>query len=203
MLNQPLDSQDVLASPESNSVSTSSNNTLYVDLNNKKIFPHQAFTQSSLTTTLSLNVNKYTSPYTRFLNHVTSVNNSPTLNLISYNLKTLGKSTTDLLTLMSNLQIHIMALQDTGFLYNYVIDKQNFGNYQIIQFSFSKQHNDTLAFIIDEGVFFHYLKDTNNIIKDEKARAILLKLPGALIHNHSEINILNIYAPPNKATWIT
>ena len=63
----------------------------------------------------------------------------------------------DLLQLMSNLKIHIVALQDCGLVFQSKQGKAQFGNYKLEMFKFGEGKNDTLAFMIDEGII-NFLK---------------------------------------------
>ncbi len=108
----------------------------------------------------------------------------------------------DLLRLMSNLKIHIIALQDSGPLFQTKEGKLMYGNYHIEYFQFGEGKNDTLAFIIDEGIMYHLIKEIK-FINNQAARTLALMVPKIL--NGEDLYLINTYAPPthkNKSQYI-
>ena len=116
------------------------------------------------------------------------------LNILSFNAQTNETQVfEDLLQLMADTKTHIIALQDTGVIHEQTKLKQFFGDYQIIKFRFAENRNDTLAFIIEEGIYHKFLNNTK-IFKNEKARAMGITIPNAT--NKKDLILVNTYAPP-------
>ncbi len=108
----------------------------------------------------------------------------------------------DLLRLMSDLKIHIIALQDSGELFQTKEGKSMYGNYHIEYFRFGEGKNDTLAFIIDEGIMYHLIKEIK-FITNQAARTMTLIVPRVL--NGEDLYLINTYAPAthnNKPQYI-
>lgn len=64
---------------------------------------------------------------------------------------------------MSELKIHIIALQDTGYMYTTAEGKRAHGNYHIEQFTFGTGKADTLALLMDEGIKQHIIRDNKRV----------------------------------------
>jgi exonuclease III len=60
---------------------------------------------------------------------------------------------------------------------------------------FSSSPSDSIAYIIDEGLFYHILKGNKNIIDYPEQRCSILTLPPLI--NGDMFHIINTYAPPN------
>jgi exonuclease III len=97
---------------------------------------------------------------------------------------------------MSIFKAHIIALQDCGHIYKSNESKQLYGDYKVHQFNFSKNKNDTLAFIIDEGMVHHIMQGSAKFIENADSRTLVLQL--TKIYNNQDFFIVNTYAPPNK-----
>ena len=107
----------------------------------------------------------------------------------------------DLLQLM---KIHIVALQDCGLLFQSKQGKAQFGSYKLEMFKFGEGKNDTLAFMIDEGII-NFLRQEKPIITNEAARSLILVLP-SILKMKEPFYIINTYAPPSpkdKPKYIT
>ena len=131
----------------------------------------------------------------QYKNKIISVNNS--LNILTYNSQGKGaQSMSDLLQLMSNLKLHIIALQDTGHIYATRESKRQYGDYQLITFQFGENKCDTLAFLIDEGIYQQVIKSPF-VIKSNKARAMVIPVPK--ITGAGPLYIVNTYAPPKHS----
>jgi exonuclease III len=100
----------------------------------------------------------------------------------------------DILRLMSDLKIHVVALQDCGLLFQTPEGRSLYGNYVIEQFRFGDGKSDTLAFIIDEGIAYHIIKDIK-IQTSKDARAMVLTIPKTV--NKQDLHLINTYAPPS------
>src|SRR4051812_47249609 len=100
---------------------------------------------------------------------------------------------------MAELRIHIIALQDVGYIFKSLEGKQIYGNYQIHYFKFGDNKSDTLAFIIDEGVFFHYMK-VKETINNQKARSSVLILRSII--NNTQFYLLNPAKQQDKQAYI-
>src|SRR5215218_908637 len=97
--------------------------------------------------------------------------------MVTYNTRTIVQPLIgDILRLMSDLKIHIVALQDTGLLFTTAEGKAAHGNYHIEQYKFGEGKADTLAFLIDEGIKNHIIKE-QKVVTNEKARAMMIILP--------------------------
>lgn len=105
----------------------------------------------------------------------------------------------DIFQLMSDLKIHIVALQDTGHIITTKQSKRVYGDYQVFSFQFGENPCDTVALVLDEGIFHHIVKSTNTTLTSQKARAIAIKLP-AIIGNtgSSAFYVVNTYAPTKR-----
>ena len=101
----------------------------------------------------------------------------------------------DLLQLITNLKINIIALQDCGYLFQSKQGKAQYGNYKLEIFKFGEGKNDTLAFIIDEGTVNFLLKE-NSIKTNVAARSLILTVH-SLLKNDEPFHIINTYAPPS------
>src|SRR5690349_13971877 len=95
---------------------------------------------------------------------------------------------------MSEIKIHILALQDSGKLFQTKEGKTLYGNNHIEHFQFDTGKNDTLAFIIDEGIIHYVIKEVK-FQTNVTARAMVLTIPK--INNRKPINLINVYAPPS------
>jgi hypothetical protein len=118
--------------------------------------------QSSLTSNLQLtssaNSISHQSSVLQFKNKNEFTHN--TVNFLSFNAFNKGQQMLgDLLRLMCDLKVHFIAAQDSGKLFQTKEGKAIYGNYHIEHYQFGTGKNDTLAFIIDEGIIHQIIKD--------------------------------------------
>jgi exonuclease III len=166
----------------------------------------KTFSQSTLSSNLDIIQSSHTSTsYYSSLHECKNRNASAhdTLNFITFNAFNKGQIIlSDLLQLLSDLKVHIIAIQDSGKLYQTQEGRAQFGNYHIEHFQFGEGKNDTLAFIIDEGITHHIIKEIK-FNTSKVARTMVLTLPK--IYNGSDLHIVNTYAPAvqsQKATYV-
>lgn len=118
----------------------------------------------------------------------------PSLNIVTLNLMQQGSAALpQLLHLMASLKIHIMALQDVGYFNKTLESKQQYGDYKVFYYKFSEKTNDTLAFLLDEGIYHHVIKE-RLVTERPDAHSYILTIPNILDEEQS-LHIVNTYAP--------
>jgi exonuclease III len=160
------------------------------------------FIQSSLSTNMHL-IHHYSSSYssTHQLSFASLKNKNVLahknlLSFLSFNAFNAGQQMLgDLLQLMCELKIHIIALQDTGKLFQTKEGKLTYGNYHIEHYQFGEGKNDSLAFIIDEGITHHIIKELK-FTTNACARTMVLTIPKIL--QGKDLHLINTYAPPSQ-----
>ena len=98
--------------------------------------------------------------------------------------------------MMATLHIHIIALQDIGYVFKSQESKQLYGDYKIQFFKFGDSQAETLAFIINEGLSLHIIK-ANQVIEDTPSRSMMIEIPG--ICQGESLYLLNTYAPAKQS----